>query len=187
MRYLYFSLVMTLHLAACAQSDYFRELTDYPDDYTTGLVAARMVDGLGYRYYWATKDLTTSDLDYRPSEEARSSLETIRHIYGLSEMIMRAVIKETPNRTDRVKSYEELREATLRNLKLISDSLKLSSDVKDFNLQFGDNYSLPFWNVINGPIADAIYHTGQIVSFRRTTGNPINPNLSVLRGNDPEK
>ena len=41
---------------------------------------------------------------------------------------------------------------------------------------------LPFWNMINGPIADALWHCGQIVSFRRSSGNPYNSNASVLTG-----
>jgi hypothetical protein len=30
----------------------------------------------------------------------------------------------------------------------------------------------PFWHLINGPMADALTHTGQISSFRRLAGNP---------------
>ncbi len=40
----------------------------------------------------------------------------------------------------------------------------------------------PFWNNINGPIADAIWHVGQVVSFRRSSGNPFPKGVSVLTG-----
>jgi len=40
----------------------------------------------------------------------------------------------------------------------------------------------PFWNLINGPFSDIIYHTGQVVAFRRITGNPINPGVNVFVG-----
>ena len=40
----------------------------------------------------------------------------------------------------------------------------------------------PFWNLINGPIADAIWHTGQVVTLRRASGNPFNSQVSVLQG-----
>jgi len=47
----------------------------------------------------------------------------------------------------------------------------------------GENESeFPFWNVINGQISDAIYHTGQVVSFRRSSGNPMNPKVNVFSG-----
>lgn len=36
--------------------------------------------------------------------------------------------------------------------------------------------------LINGPITDAIYHTGQVVSFRRTSGNPIPKGVNVFLG-----
>jgi hypothetical protein len=48
---------------------------------------------------------------------------------------------------------------------------------------YGGNYAeYPLWNMLNGPLADAIYHTGQIVTFRRTTGNPSNKRVNVFRG-----
>ena len=78
----------------------------------------------------------------------------------------------------------ELRLATLENLKLASEKVSLINNLKDFNMLFQNplKKTLPFWHVLNGPIADAIYHTGQIVSFRRTSGNPINPKVNVLMG-----
>jgi len=40
----------------------------------------------------------------------------------------------------------------------------------------------PFWNTLNGPISDALWHTGQIVSFRRSSGNPFDSKVGVLVG-----
>ncbi|HNP07210.1 MAG TPA: hypothetical protein PKN99_06270 [Cyclobacteriaceae bacterium] len=49
--------------------------------------------------------------------------------------------------------------------------------------QSGDKKTeYPFWNLLNGPIADAIWHVGQVVSFRRSSGNPINSKAEVLLG-----
>ena len=42
--------------------------------------------------------------------------------------------------------------------------------------------SFPLWNLLNGPLSDALYHTGQVVSFRRTTGNPIQKGVNVFLG-----
>ena len=58
----------------------YYEVPDYYSEYTAGTVAARMIDGLGFRYRWATEDLREEDLKFRPSEGARSTLETIDHI-----------------------------------------------------------------------------------------------------------
>ena len=43
-----------------------------------------MIDGLGFRYYWATHGLRPEDLNYKPSETNRTIEETIDHIYNLS-------------------------------------------------------------------------------------------------------
>jgi hypothetical protein len=40
----------------------------------------------------------------------------------------------------------------------------------------------PFWNQINGPISDALWHVGQVITHRRTSGNPFNSKVSVLQG-----
>ena len=63
------------------------EVPQAPENTTSGNIIARMTQGLGYRYFWATKDLREEDLNYRPSEAAASTYETLEHIYGLSEVI----------------------------------------------------------------------------------------------------
>jgi len=166
----------------------YRIIADYPDSYTPETVAARMIDGLGFRYYWATEGLRQEDLEFRPTEEARSSFETLVHIYGLSRTIRLAVeqkINDGSN-ADTPEDYEGLRKATLENLWAASELLK-SGKVKleDCKMVFkrGERTSeYPFWNTINGPIADAIWHCGQVVSFRRSSGNPFNSKVSVLAG-----
>ncbi len=170
----------------------YHQIPDYPETYTAGNVAARMIDGLGYRYYWASEGLTQKDLDYKPSEEGRSSMETLQHIYGLTINILNATTATPNTRRDlTVFSYEELRQKTLENLKTASDALlgKSSDDLEEFNIIFqrGDQQTvLPFWNLINGMVSDAIYHTGQIVLMRRASGNPQNPKVNVLLGKTRE-
>ena len=45
----------------------FKSIPEYPDNYKSGNIIQRMIQGLGYRYYWATEGLTDKDLKYRPS------------------------------------------------------------------------------------------------------------------------
>ena len=66
----------------------YYQIPDYPENYTAETVAARMVDGLGFRYYWATEGLRETDLNYRPGDEARTSKETLQHIYELTKIIV---------------------------------------------------------------------------------------------------
>lgn len=161
----------------------YYEIPDYSDNYTAGTTAARMVDGLGFRFYWATDGLLDNDLDFRPSKDARTTLETIDHVYQLSQVIVNSTLHKVNegnvNKIDM--SWEKKREQTLLNLKTAADILRNSEDLNDFNIDF-KNGQFPFWNNINGPIADAIWHCGQIASFRRSSGNPINPQISHFTG-----
>ena len=167
----------------------YYEIPAYPDSFSAENVVARMIDGVGFRFYWATEGLRPEDLAFRPSAEARTSEETIDHILGLSYLIVNAV-KQQPN----VRSGEETsplpydlkRKQTLDNLKTASDILKnAGGSLEDYPIIFinGEKRSeFPFWNMLNGPIADALWHVGQVVSFRRSSGNPFNSKASVLSG-----
>ena len=167
----------------------YYQIPDYPETYSAGSVAARMIDGLGFRYYWATEGLRDVDLQYKPSEEGRTCAETIDHIYGLSNVILNATKKEINDFTVKppTLSFEEKRRKTLENLKQASDILKHADEdeMKNFMVVFKSNTGsseYPFWNNINGPISDAIWHAGQVVLLRRASGNPFNSNASVFSG-----
>jgi len=160
----------------------YYEIPEPSETYTAGTVAARMVDGLGFRYYWATEGLRDIDLSYKPSEDARTSAETIDHIYGLTKVIVNATLNKPNNRSEEPEmTFAVKRKKTLENIKMAADILRSSKDVSKFKTIFGNN-EYPFWNQINGPIADAIWHCGQVISFRRSSGNPYNSKASVFSG-----
>ena len=167
----------------------YHSIPEYPEEFNTHTVAARMIDGLGYRYYWATEGLRDEDLSYRASETSRTTMETMVHIYNLSKTIKNGSVSK-PNISgvdEPTYSYDEYRTKTLENLMEASNSLKALTieDMDDLKVIFqrGERSSeFPYWNMINGPIADAIWHAGQIVAFRRASGNPLNPNVSVFNG-----
>ena len=179
-----FSLSVTSQVSE-SQLPYY-EIPDYPETYTAGTVAARMVDGLGFRYYWATDSLRPEDLAYKPNDEARTTLETIDHIYGLSKVIVNATLQKPNIRLEEDLTFEEKRKKTLENIKTAADILRASDDLSKFDMVFqrenGNNSEFPFWNNINGPIADAIWHCGQVVVLRRSSGNPFTSKVSLLRG-----
>ena len=164
----------------------YYQIPDYPETYTACTVAARMIDGLGFRYYWATDSLRDEDLAFRPNEDARATSETIDHIYGLSKVIVNASLNKPNDRAEEAEmTFDEKRRKTLENFKTASDILKKSDDLSQFKIVFvrGENSSeFPYWNNINGPIADAIWHCGQVVLLRRSSGNPFNSKVSVFNG-----
>ncbi|MBL4709446.1 MAG: hypothetical protein JKY48_13495 [Flavobacteriales bacterium] len=184
-------LLMTSSIAQDKKELPFVEISETPKNHSAGSTVSRMIDGLGYRYYWASEALTNENLNYKPSEDSRNTIETIQHIYDLSVTIKNVAAKKV-NLRPYVKSklsYEELREATLFNLKEASELFAKTEHVEEHVVAFqkaDKTNEYPFWNFLNGPLADAIYHTGQIVSFRRTSGNPMSNKVRVFTGKNAE-
>mgnify|MGYP006436255889 FL=1 len=158
--------VFSLNVSSNAQSKVpYKEIPSYPANYTQGKVISRMIDGLGYRFYWATENLRVLDLNFKPDTLARSTFETMEHIYGLSFMILNASKNQVNERRNPDQmTANELRSAILDNLKLASEAMALVEDLDELNILFQgstERKTLPFWHVLNGPLADAISHTGQ--------------------------
>ncbi|MBT8190078.1 MAG: hypothetical protein KJO29_06585 [Bacteroidia bacterium] len=175
------------------ENDYYYQIPDYPVEYNEFTVAARMIDGLGHRYYWASKDLREEDLEFRPTDDSRSTNETLTHIYGLSRTVLYTVLNKEITRSNDHDSwdYETKRIKTLENIKQASEAIKdyENLDMENMKITFrrGDNTSsYPFWNLLNGPLADAMWHTGQVVSHRRSSGNPFDSTVSLFSGKKRE-
>ena len=174
---------------ATEASVHYERVPDYPSTFTAGTALARVVDGLGFRYYWVTKDLTPKDLEYRPSEEARSSLETLSHLEYMVTFMENTMYNKVTSfpEPEIYRTYAELRAVTLDKIKAISDKL-LTMDSKSLSelqmkLKVGeDDMAVPIWHMLQGPVGDAYYHLGQLVSFRRTMGNPIDPKVQPFMG-----
>ena len=165
----------------------YAEIPEAPENYTAGAVVSRMIDGLGFRYYWASEGLTEKDLAYTPGNDGRTIEQTLKHIYGLSAVIANASKKQPTDRTIETPemNYEEIRKATLENFKIASELLLVAEDLGEHAIVFkraNGESEFPFWNNINGPIEDAVWHAGQVVVLRRSAGNPINSKVNVFSG-----
>ena len=195
MRALFFILLGLYHLTIMSQtSEYFKDISEYPTEINNGNIISRMINGLGYRYYWATEKLRENDLRYRPSNDAYSTKETLVHIFTLSKTLYNTTLSKINERPDIdiPSDYENIRNETLQFLEKASKNFSNlnSEELNQMKIKFnrgGTIKSFPIWNLLNGPIADAIYHTGQIVSFRRTTGNPIDSSVNVFMGSYRQK
>ena len=195
MRALFFILLGLYHLTIMSQtSEYFKDISEYPTEINNGNIISRMINGLGYRYYWATEKLRENDLKYRPSNDAYSTKETMVHIFTLSKTLYNTTLSKINERPDIdiPGDYENIRNETLQFLEKASKNFSNlnSEELNQMKIKFnrgGTIKSFPIWNLLNGPIADAIYHTGQIVSFRRTTGNPIDSSVNVFMGSYRQK
>ena len=172
-----------------AQDLPFRELPPAAKIFTSGTIMGRITDGFGFRFYWATEGLKEEELSFRPGEEARSIGETVDHIYTLVNMFVNATMEQPITALDISElTFEEKRKNILAFIQTSSAIMKMSSDAdfERYNLVFqnanGSGQRLPFWNGLNGPLEDAIWHTGQVVTLRRMSGNPINPSVDFMNG-----
>ena len=123
MRNILITFIFLFTLSINAQTDKkeidlpFSEIGEYPTDFSQANIISRMIEGLGYRYYWATKSLTENDLNYKSSEDARSTIQIIEHIYSLTMMISSSFEKKEFKFTSVTYNYDELRTKTLLKLK----------------------------------------------------------------------
>jgi len=166
----------------------YAAIPEYPGEYSAQNVTARLTDGLGFRYYWATAGIREEDLTYRPGTSGRSYRETMEHIYNLSLVILNVARQEDNDPAtmpDIPANADDLRQVTLKNIETSSKLLAASNNLADHPIRFvsaSGEAEFPFWNLINGPIADAIWHCGQLVVLRRASGNPVDPEVSFLQG-----
>ena len=158
------------------ENNYFYEIKVCDENYSEIAIISRFLHAVGFRYYWSTEGLRENDLIYKPSDTGISTRATLEHIYVLA-IIINSGIKDIE--VKRSESYPELSFEKLREntLKLTKESIDIVSkyeedDFQNSKIRFGKN-RFDFYNLFHGPISDSLYHIGQIVSFRRSSGNPL--------------
>jgi len=157
---------------------YYR-IPDPPETISGASILVRMIDGLGFRFRWATENLRDNDFCFRPAAQSKSIEELIHHIWGLVNWINLSL---TGTKTNRPNEIISARKSVLDMLVALRNASLSMTDEELQNASI-DNHS--FWHFINGPIADALTHVGQINSFRRIAGNPT-PKANVFRGLPPD-
>jgi hypothetical protein len=158
-------------------------LPDPPDEVSASFVIVRIIDGLGFRYNCATEGLQKNDIYYTPPHNCKTIFETGKHIYDLFIFIANAFGLKTDN-YESGNTFEEIRKTTLTIISDISNALKnfSSTDLAELKMQLHqNNKEYSFWFLLNGPIADALTHIGQINMLRRMSGNPVR-NYSPFKG-----
>ena len=156
----------------------FYQLDGYPAQVTGPSVLARLLDGLGFRFHWATQGLTEQDYAFSPGQGCQSIGQLIEHIWGLTHWISITVLGQEAVRPE---ASKEQRAHVLQMLHQLRERF-LTLD--DQALAAITIRGLPFWHLLNGPLADALTHVGQINVLRRLAGNPT-PRASVFTGKPP--
>jgi len=164
---------------------YFKQITEPPTKIAATTSIARLVDGLGFRYFWATEGLSEKEYYFSPGNGSMTITELNLHIYDLAFVAYKTFGGNPIYIKEKLTSFELTREAILnlyeqlRNLLLslaATDLEACSFYAKKYEQEF------PFWYMLNGPIADALTHVGQLTSWRRLAGNPQTAGVNVFLG-----
>lgn len=155
-----------------AVNDHFYVISDPPAEVRGATAIARMVDGLGFRYRWSLEGVDERFLDYRPVAEAMNVRELLLHIHFLATHIHACFVDQEEIKCEASSLYG-IKHETRAILHKVRETLVRMSDeelaVKRVIRKAG-HAEFPFWFFINGPLADALTHVGQISSWRRMAG-----------------
>ena len=159
----------------------FEDISKTPNDLTATNTLLRMVEGLAFRYRLATENLSEENIKFKPHPTSMSVEEVNAHIFDLVDSTNRVFGGEKQNK-DSLNSFHKLRIKSLNILADLSERLKEMSDEDLSEIEKNTSRKLPFWYWINGPLADALTHVGQITSWRRIAGNPQLKGINVFIG-----
>lgn len=163
---------------------YFNAIGKPPETITPNTILIRMIDGLGFRFRAATEELTENDMHFRPSSDSFSIFELLQHIYDLAFITQKTFGGKASYKKEQLHNFHLLRNEIMTLYQFAKEAITpLSiSALSECSVQpksLPNPY--PFWYVINGHIADALTHVGQLVSWRRINGNP-QPKTNVFLG-----
>lgn len=145
--------------------NYFSDIRVNPDQITVSAVLSRMVDGVGFRFFWATDKLLSETYHFKPAAERWTIADTVSHIWDLSDWICSSLKLDRPIKPE---SPREQRNSILENLYKIKFFL---ADIDNQGLQEISINGQPFWNLIFGPFEDMVSHVGAIDNLRRSAGD----------------
>lgn len=167
-------------------SSAFDDISDLPADLTSAKIIMRMTDALAFRYRWATHNIPQSIADFAPSPACMTLNQLLQHIYKLSNWT-RGFFTANPDANNNFDqnqaSLAELVTQTLNALASLHNHLEKTTDTQLAKITDSDN--TPLLYMINGPIADALTHTGQIITWRKLANSPP-PSPNYFRGSPPK-
>jgi len=167
---------------------YGYEIEAVPSSLSGTSVFARFVDGLAFRYHWATEGLRDTDVDFRPGPDSMTLRQLLQHVLHLACMVEQTVMNASERRSVDIEDAAALRERTLTILAEVRAFLDGLDDesFSEHRVLKRSGKLYPVWNIMNGPLADALTHVGQINAWRRLAGNPTPP-ADVFGGRPPRE
>jgi hypothetical protein len=162
----------------------FSSIEQTPNQFSSTNVISRFVQGLGFRFRWATEGLTLKEHEYRPTESSMNIRELLEHLFSMA-IFVNSNLGGNKKMADPKWSFEELRGEILKVYADIDYRLKSLTDNEFEKLEksrMENGAKASFWLMLNGPIADSLTHVGQITSWRRISGNPQPRGVNVFKG-----
>jgi hypothetical protein len=132
------------------------------DDPTTRLILRHLLATIAYRAGKAIRDTPDAFGQYRETPDPPSSAQIVAHMGDLMEWVLRMVRGEWLWTTATALPWEQEIARFFRTLKALDDELASGAPIK--------------WDpakVIQGGIADALTHTGQLAMLRRLSGHKM--------------
>lgn len=175
----------------------YHELPPPPTNLDGVSALIRLVDGIGFRYRWATEGLRPEDLEFRPCEGSMTIGEVLSHVALLLRWVHGSITRDLDHEPESLEAPDApdgerltaLRRTTLDTVIALRGALEEIGDGGLAQVTITGSAgrgSLPFWHMINGPLADSLTHVGQISSWRRMAGNPA-PGGNPFRGTPPKE
>ncbi len=165
----------------------FHNIPDPPSSPSAGAILGRLMDGIGFRFRWATEGIRVGDLSFRPAADCISLGELLSHVVELLSWVAESVGMAPTYELMKSEDPEILRGRTLELAAALAARFKGMSEAALGALTIHSSFrgdTLPVWNIVNGPLSDSLTHVGQILSWRRIAGVPA-PTADVLRGRPP--
>jgi hypothetical protein len=151
-----------------------------PGEISAVNIVCRVLAGMGFRFYWATEQLTEKTYTFQPCEGARSIGETVEHIWDLLNWIYCAI---DPKGKVKPSESKEMRESSLELIAVLEETFSKMDNEELASIKI---LNQSFWPIINGPLSDVLTHIGQITTLRRMVGSPV-PNSNPFEGTPPSK
>jgi hypothetical protein len=143
----------------------FQSIDGYPDSVSAENIVVRLIQGIGFRFYWATEGLREHDYEF-DGGGLNSIAAMMQHILRLLRWVRSEILPEALAGAD---EGSTVRDNVFAELQMLQKGF---AGMSARELQGLRIEGLPFWHIINGPMADALTHIGQINVLRRIAGNP---------------
>ena len=101
----------------------FEDISKTPVELTATNTLLRMVEGLAFRYRWATENLSEENIKFKPHPTSMSIEEVNSHIFDLIESTFRVLEGKKKNKPY-LNSFQKIRKSSLLVLKDLTNKLK---------------------------------------------------------------